>query len=168
MTAKLEQLGLQIDLERLRQTFPRATLGRKHLADWLTRTGQVAGPREAFSLYLGDRGPASVAKPRVPWREAIALIRGAGGVAGLAHPPYDLHQSTLREFAEAGLGAIEVGGPGTDARLSARWRGWADGLGLAAISGSDFHSPDRPGRWVGSVTTSEADLDLLRSLRAQV
>ena len=33
------------------------------------------------------------------------------------------------------------------------------------IAGSDFHAPDRPGRWVGAVTTSEADLIRLRQNR---
>ena len=162
MIGRLESLGLAIDLEILRQTFPRATLGRKHLADWLVRSGQVAGHREAFARYLGDDGPAHVTKPRVPWRKAIALIRGAGGVAGLAHPPYDLRSSTLRELADAGLGAIEVHGPGTDARVGLRWRAWADELGLSPIAGSDFHAADRPGRWVGAIRTPLADLERLR------
>jgi predicted metal-dependent phosphoesterase TrpH len=163
MISRLEELGLSIDLETLRRTFPRATLGRKHLADWLVKSGQVPGAREAFTRYLGDDGPAQVAKPRLPWLDAIALIRGAGGVAGLAHPPYDLRSSTLRELAEAGLGAVEVAGPGIDPRCGQRWRGWADEMGLAPIAGTDFHAADRPGRWVGSVTTPEADLIRLRS-----
>jgi 3',5'-nucleoside bisphosphate phosphatase len=162
MIDRLLRLGLSVDLEALRRTFPRATLGRKHLADWLVRSGQVAGHREAFARYLGDGGPADSDKPRVPWREAIALIRDAGGVAGLAHPPYDLRSSTLGELADAGLGAIEVGGPGIDARVGLRWRGWADEMGLAPIAGTDFHAADRPGRWVGAITTTEADLDRLR------
>jgi 3',5'-nucleoside bisphosphate phosphatase len=163
MTGRLQALGLSIDLEILRRTFPRATLGRKHLADWLVRSGQVAGHREVFARYLGDDGPAHVEKPRVPWREAIALIQGAGGVAGLAHPPYDIRLSTLRELAEAGLGAIEVRGHGIDARVGLRWRAWADELGLAPIAGTDFHAADRPGRWVGAITTSWADLSRLRA-----
>jgi 3',5'-nucleoside bisphosphate phosphatase len=162
MAGRLQELGLSIDLEALRRTFPRATLGRKHLADWLVKSGQVAGHREAFARYLGDDGPAHVSKPRVPWREAIALIRAAGGVAGLAHPPYDLRLSTLRELVDAGLGAIEVGGPGIDARLGLRWRAWADELGLAPIAGTDFHAADRPGRWVGAIRTPFADLERLR------
>jgi predicted metal-dependent phosphoesterase TrpH len=165
MVDRLRELGLSVDLETLRRTFPRATLGRKHLADWLVRSGQVAGHREAFARYLGDDGPAHVAKPRVPWREAIALIRGAGGVAGLAHPPYDLRLSTLRELVDAGLGAIEVGGPGIDVRLGLRWRAWADELGLAPIAGTDFHAADRPGRWVGAITTPSADLARLLGKR---
>ena len=83
---RLEGLGLSVDLEALGRAFPRDP-GRKHLADWLARTGQVSGPREAFARYLGDGGPAEVPKPRLAWAEAIALIRGAGGVAGLRTRP---------------------------------------------------------------------------------
>ena len=36
---------------------------------------------------------------------------------------------------------------------------WADEFHLVPIAGSDFHAPDRPGRWVGSITTPPADLD---------
>ena len=118
--------------------------------------------RRVFAEYLGDGAKADVPKPRLPWREAIALIRGAGGVAGLAHPPYDLRRDALVEMVGAGLGSVEVGGPSTTARLSRRWRTWADELGLVPIAGSDFHSPDRPGRWVGSVSTPAGDLERLR------
>ena len=163
---RLRGLGLTVDLDFLRATFPRATLGRKHLADYLHRTGQVATYRDAFARYLGDDGPAAVPKPRVPWRDAIALIRGAGGVAGWAHPPYDLRFETLRSLAEAGLGAVEVGGPSIAARVGQRWRDWAGELGLAVTAGSDFHAPDRPGRWVGAITLPTADLARLRDRRA--
>jgi 3',5'-nucleoside bisphosphate phosphatase len=162
MAARLEDFGLAIDLAAIAGAFPRATLGRKHLADWLVKTRQVSDAREAFARFLGDDGPARVPKPRLEWRAAIALIRGAGGVAGLAHPRYDLRERELRLMAEAGLGAIEVAGPGIQARNGLRWRGWAEGLGLVPIAGSDFHAPDRPGRWVGAITTPEADLERLR------
>jgi len=162
MVERLISLNLRVDLAAIRRTFPRATIGRKHLADWLVLTRQAANPRDAFARYLGDDGPAQVPKPRVPWREAIALIRRAGGVAGLAHPPFDLRQCTLIEMAEAGLGAIEVAGPGIDRKCGLRWRGWADESKLAPIAGTDFHAPDRPGRWVGAVVTPAEDLERLR------
>jgi predicted metal-dependent phosphoesterase TrpH len=166
MAGRLKELGLSVDLESLQAAFPRATLGRRHLADWLARTGQVSGPREAFAAYLGDRGPAQVPKPRLAWGEAVALTAGAGGVSALAHPPYYLRESMLRELADGGLGAVEVAGPGVDRRLGRRWRDWADALGLVPVSGSDFHAHDRPGRRVGAVVTSDAELERLRE-RAQ-
>jgi predicted metal-dependent phosphoesterase TrpH len=167
MVDQLNRLGLSVDLETIRRTFPRATLGRKHLADWLVKSGQVANFRETFTRFLGDDRPAHVPKPRLKWLDAIDLIRGAGGVAGLAHPPYDLRSSTLRDMADAGLGAVEVAGPGIDARCGLRWRSWADEMGLAPIAGTDFHAADRPGRWVGAVTTPEAGLLQLRKLSRQ-
>jgi 3',5'-nucleoside bisphosphate phosphatase len=163
MADRLVALGLHVDLVVLAQTFPRATLGRRHLADWLVRTHQVANPREAFARYLGDGGPAEVAKPRLPWTEAIALIRGAGGVAGLAHPPYDLGETALRVLVEGGLAALEIAGPGVPVRRGDRLRAWADRLDLVPIAGSDFHAPDRPGRWVGAISTAGPELERLRA-----
>ena len=121
--------------------------------------------RDVFARYLGDDGLATVPKPRVPWRQAIALIRGAGGVAGLAHPPFNLRELTLSEYADAGLGSIEVAGPGIDRKCGLRWRAWALAMGLAPIAGTDFHAPDRLGRWIGSVSTPAEDLLRLQDPR---
>ena len=162
MTARLEGLGLLIDLNAVRRAFPRATLGRPHLADYLARTGQVGSRREAFVRYLGDGRTACVPKPRLDTREAIALIQRAGGVAALAHPPHDLGKDTLQVLATAGLQAIEVDGPGFSNGKSRRIRTWADQLGLVGVAGSDFHAPDHPGRWVGAITTSRDNLERLR------
>ena len=163
MAGKLAEVGLWIDLDALKQSFPRATLGRRHLAEWLFRTGQVPSSREAFVRYLGDGGIAEVPKPRLDWSEAIALTTSAGGVAALAHPPYRLRESSLKTLADGGLGAIEVEGPGINARLGRRWRDWAVPLGLVPIAGSDFHAADRPGRWVGAVTTPAEMFERLRA-----
>ncbi len=112
MAARLKTLGLSVDEKALRRAFPRAVLGRRHVAEYLARTGQVASPRQAFLNYLGDRRPACVEKVRLESGRAIALIRAAGGVAALAHPPMDLRESTLRALVGLGLRAIEVDGPG--------------------------------------------------------
>ena len=164
---RLAGLGLHVNLVALANAYPRATLGRRHLANWLCKTHQVGGIREAFVRYLGDSAPANVPKPRFAASAAIALIRGAGGVAGLAHPRYDLRECSLRILAEAGLGSIEVAGPGIDAQRERRFRDWADPLNLVPIAGSDFHASDRPGRWLGSITTPGPDLERLRTRRGQ-
>ncbi len=165
MAEKLRDHGLVLDLEALRQCFPRAVLGRRHAAMYLARTGQVASVRAVFTSLLGDGCPACVPKPRLDVFQAIGLIRGAGGVAGFAHPPYNLRAETLGQLAAAGLGAIEVAGPGIANRLGRRFRAWADEFDLVPIAGSDFHAADRPGRWVGSITTPTADVERLRRAR---
>ena len=65
MADRLRELGLSVDLEAVRRAFPRAVLGRRHLAEYLARTGQVPGVRAAFAEFLGDGGPASVEKTRL-------------------------------------------------------------------------------------------------------
>jgi hypothetical protein len=92
------------------------------------------------------------------------LIAAAGGVSALAHPPADLKELTLRALLELGLCAIEVDGPGFSRSLSRRLHAQSDRLGLLGIAGSDFHAPDRPGRWVGAITTDRGQLERLRAL----
>ncbi|MEW4568381.1 PHP domain-containing protein [Tautonia sp. JC769] len=162
MIDRLAECGLRVDSESLRRSYPRAALGRKHLADYLVRTGQVATHRLVFARYLGDDGPAMVPKRGPSVAEAILLIRRAGGVAGLPHPPYDLTMERLASYREAGLAALEVDGPGVDNRRSRRWRAIADRFDLVPIAGTDFHAPDRAGRWVGAIATPTDDLDRLR------
>ena len=164
MVDGLKNLGLSIDSHAIRRAYPRATLGRRHLADWLTRSGQVPDRRASFALYLGDDGAVQVPKPRLPLDRAIALVGRAGGVAALAHPPYDLRERTLEAFVQTGLRAIEVAGPGVPKSRLGKLRDWASRFDLAPVAGSDFHANDRPGRWVGSIRTPRDDLERLRRL----
>ena len=59
--------------------------------------------------------------------------------------------------------AIEVDGPGFSRSLSRRLQAQAERLGLIGIAGSDFHAADRPGRWVGAITTERDQLQRLRA-----
>jgi predicted metal-dependent phosphoesterase TrpH len=162
MSERLRTLGFSVDLNALRNVFPHSNLGRRHLADYLVRTHQVINMREVFSRFLADGRPACVDKPRLQSEDAIKLIRGAGGVAALAHPPHDLPRSSLQSLVEEGLQAIEVDGPGFSRSKSQRIGDWANRLGLIRVAGSDFHAADRPGRWVGAITTAQEELERLR------
>jgi predicted metal-dependent phosphoesterase TrpH len=163
MADRLRDLGLLVDLEAVRRAFPRAVLGRRHLAEYLARTGQVSGVRAAFAQFLGDGGPATVEKTRLDALRAIELIGRAGGVAALAHPPHDFGESAIRTLADAGMRAIEVDGPGFSRGLGRRLEAIAERLGLIGVAGSDFHVSDRPGRWVGAVTSDRETLERLRN-----
>lgn len=166
--ARLASLGLSIDLEALRRRRPRAAPGRRHLAEHLVQTGQAASLREAFARYLGDSGPAAEPKVLLPWDQAVQLIRKAGGVAALAHPPASLRRETLERLVDAGLKGIEVQGPGTSRSLQRRWREWADRYDLVPTAGTDFHSPGRSGRggWIGAIAAPPEALERLRGLRS--
>ncbi len=133
---KLRIHSLVLYLNARRQAFPRAGLGRRHAALCLTRSGQSASIRELFASLLGDHCPDFVPKPRLDVFKAIRLIRGAGGVAVLAHPPYNMRLETLCQLAASGLGAIELAGPGIFSRLSRRFLAWANELQLVPQQGA--------------------------------
>src|SRR5437764_88818 len=76
----------------------RDTLGRRHLAELLVEAGEVGSVREAFTRYLKDGGRAEAPKVRLPVAEALALVRGAGGVSAWAHPPGQCTRESLAEL----------------------------------------------------------------------
>lgn len=162
MMEALRRQGLRVDLRAVRQIFPRAVPGRRHLAEYLALTRQVASPREAFQRFLAEGRPAWFPSPRLPVAEAIGLIRNSGGTAALAHPPSFLTAVQMRKLVAAGLNAIEVRSPGITATRARRFQRWAAEFGLVPIAGTDFHFPDRPGRWVGAITTGGKELEQLR------
>jgi predicted metal-dependent phosphoesterase TrpH len=162
MVARLEQCGIRVDREELGRTIGRGTLGRRNLADLLVRTGQAGSVHEVFQRFLGDRGRATLPKVRLPVEQAIALVRGAGGVASWAHPPYDASRELLLELRGLGLEAVEASYPGAAQPQARRLRAWAGELGLAVTGGSDCHGPGHYLRAIGACGITAAELHQLR------
>jgi len=164
MVERLRGCGVALADEEVRAGASAGVPGRRHLADILVQAGKVGSLREAFSRYLGDRGRVSVPKLRLPVAEAIALVRGAGGVAAWAHPPYDCTRQDLAELHRLGSRAIEVEFPGNRPGRARSLRAWAGELGLAVTAGSDCHGPDHPRRWLGACSVTAGELAALRQL----
>ena len=82
---KLKALGVELTYEDVRGVSPE-TLGRAHVADALRRKGVVPTRAEAFRRFLAQGRPAYVESLGPSVAEAIALVRGAGGFAVIAHP----------------------------------------------------------------------------------
>jgi len=137
-----------------------STLKAFAVLEVLVRARRVGSVREAFALYLKDGGRVAVPKRRLPVAEAIALVRGAGGVAAWAHPSYDCERGQVAELAGFGLGALEVDFPNNRATRGRELRAWATALGLAVSGGSDCHGPGRNA--LGSFGVSAQELDRLR------
>ena len=136
--------------------------GRRTLATLLHATGRVGSVREAFARWLADGRPADVPKARLPLSEAIALVRGAGGVSSLAHPSAALTFSQLSALREMGLQGIEVDYPSRKSARAKELRQWALALELAVTGGSDCHGPD--GTAIGANGVSCDELTALRQL----
>ncbi len=163
MLERLRADGVSVDEEGLCQRSTHDSLGRRHLAELLVKAKRVGSLREAFARYLKDGARAAVPKVRLPVIEALAMVRGAGGVASWAHPSYDCTREALAELRGAGLGAVEVEYPTTRNTRARELREWARALGMAVSGGSDCHGPDQPRRGVGAATISADELEALRA-----
>ena len=116
-------------------------LGRRHLAEMLVRQRPGRhGPRGVPPLP-GRRRPGRRAEGAAAGGEAIALVRGAGGVASWAHPPYDARRGALRGLAGWASGAVEVEFPGVQTVAGHGTCALGGELGLAVSGGSDCHGP---------------------------
>src|SRR5437660_1607576 len=82
-------------------------VGRRPLARLLIDRGYAHSLHGAFTGWLARPELADVPQRRLPAADAIALVRGAGGVTSWAHPPADADLRTLEELRSMGLGAVE-------------------------------------------------------------
>jgi predicted metal-dependent phosphoesterase TrpH len=130
-------------------------LGRTHFARHLVVTGRVKDLQAAFDKYLGKGKPAYVPHRWADLGDAVQWIRGAGGIAVLAHPGrYDLkpmfRDEMLKDFRAAGGEAIEVVTGSHRPEQYAHWQRLALEHGFLASRGADYHgpgeSPVEPGR----------------------
>lgn len=167
--AKLADLGMELTAEEVRQHAGVApSLGRPHIADAMVARGYVANRTEAFDRYLRDHGPAHVPRYAPPVEEGIGLVRGAGGVAVIAHPwgrgrRSNLPPVYLSELArDHGLDGIEVDHQDHDRHTRAELRALARDLGLLATGSSDFHGTGKVDHDVGVNTTDASVVEEIR------
>jgi predicted metal-dependent phosphoesterase TrpH len=146
---RLAALGLPISWEEVKALSGFGQTGRPHMAQVLVKNKGVASTEEAFDRYLGKGRPAYVDKFRFPAVQAIGLIRGAGGIAVLAHPfslnlPPDLLERLVIRFVEMGLGGIEAIYPAHDPLQTQSFATLAEKMGLLVTGGTDFHGASKP------------------------
>lgn len=165
MTQKLNALGLSIDFQRVLEIAKGGTLGRPHLADALREKGYVRSRQEAFNKYLGKYGPAYIPTDIPSAKEAVDLIRGAGGVPVLAHPSYYTSDSLLKTLVDWGVRGLEAYYPDHSRALTRRFLDLAEHYHLAATGGSDFHGPRTGRAALACVEVPESVIDNLEKAR---
>lgn len=145
----LREAGMDITYEQLRQMFPDSVLTRAHIARYLHEKHYVTSVKDAFERYLGDHCRFYVQREKLPVEDAVSLIKGAGGIAVLAHPTlYHMGESTLRDMVrtlkEAGLDAIETKYVTYSSSDERQMKEIARDFGLAHSGGSDYHGIAKP------------------------
>ena len=141
MIAKLSDLGMKIEWQRVSELAQGGSVCRPHIAQALFEKGYVGSEKEAFDKYIGNDGPAYVERYKLLPVEAVQLVMDAQGLPVLAHPA-DI--SDLNELVPAlkssGLVGIEVYyrdyTPDTIAGLLKIAKQYA----LVTTGGTDYHA----------------------------
>ena len=140
MIARLAELGVQVDWQRVLELSEGGSIGRPHIAQAMLERGYISCLDEAFVKYIGRKGPAYVKRVRLSPVEAVEMVVSAGGLPVLAHPREiaDL-EGLLVRLKGVGLVGLEAYYNGYDRRTIARLVGLANKHGLLASGGSDYH-----------------------------
>ncbi len=143
MIAKLRNLGLPVEWERVQEIASGGSMGRPHLAQAMLEKGYIASIKEAFTKYIGWGGPAYVGREKMTPGEAAKLILLANGLPVLAHPStFNDPEAMIIELKASGLVGIEAYYDAYTAEEISRLVNLADRYGLIVTGGSDYHGLD--------------------------
>jgi bifunctional enzyme CysN/CysC len=114
MVKKLNGIGVDISIDRVKELAGGDVIGRPHIARAMQEKGMIHEIKEAFSSeYIGRSGKAYVERYELTPKAAIRIIQEAGGIAVLAHPGYlsdrsSILEETIQKYIPCGLQGIEV------------------------------------------------------------
>lgn len=166
IVGKLAGLGVHITTDSIVSFSGGKTIGRPHVARALEGAGYVESVKEAFDRYLGEGKPAYVPRYRLTAEDAVALVRGAGGVATLAHPGVSkMERGDLARLRRMGFDGVEVHHPDHVPSQVEKYLRAATEFDLVPTAGSDFHGEAISERKLGTTTMPGEDLERLERRR---
>lgn len=122
-------------------------ISRTHFARYLVEQGVCRDTEQVFKNYLVENKPGYVPHLWATLDDAVAWIKGAGGVAVIAHPGrYKLSALQMEELYKhfkdiGGLGIEVITGSHTPNQYQTYGK-IAQHYGFLASRGSDFHDPE--------------------------
>ena len=141
MLAKLSDLGMEIDWQRVCEFAQGGSVCRPHIAHALFEKGYVGSEKEAFDKYIGHGGPAHVERYKLLPSDAVKLVVDAHGLPVLAHPADipDLNE-LVSELKAVGLVGIETYYRDYSADIIAGLSKIAEQYDLIPTGGTDYHA----------------------------
>lgn len=160
---QLTEQGLELDKEEVRAEAGGGNVGRPHVASVLVKKGYVGSAKEAFIRYLGNHVLGPIHSHYVSYREAIRIVREAGGATVLAHPGVLYSEDELEQWIEAGLDGLEAIHPSHDYNQQKRYQELAERYSLLITGGSDYHGGT--GQYLRHFGVVNIGLEKVRSLK---
>jgi predicted metal-dependent phosphoesterase TrpH len=161
---KLHNLGIKGCLEGAKRFSSGQQVGRPHFAQYLVEIRAVSNVQQAFKRYLGAGKAGDIKQQWASLGDVVSWIRGAGGIAVLAHPTkYKLTRTKLcrllEDFVKLGGEAMEVISGNQTASETQSMARLCKQYNLLASRGSDFHAPGQPWAALGMASELPADCE---------
>ena len=168
MVAKLDDLGIHINWQRVQQIASGSSIGRPHIAQAMLEKGYIDSIKQAFTEYLSRDRPAYVEREKMTPAESVELIVKAQGLPVLAHPlTFNDPEAITIELKAAGLVGIEAYYDGYTPEEINRLVGLADRHNLIATGGSDYHGLDPTETAIGGTDLPIESVERLIALAKQ-
>ena len=107
-----EKIGIKISYDEV-LSLAKGSIGRPHIAHVLINNGYASSVNDAFDRFISSEILGKIREPRLGIKEAIEVIKSAGGISIYAHPNINTKTffNDLRELKTMGLNGIEVSSP---------------------------------------------------------
>lgn len=169
--ARAEQMGEQLAAAGIPGAYEGALrhvgnpdlISRTHFARYLVEIGKCSSVSDVFARYLSEGRPGYVAHRWATLEESVQWIRGAGGMAIIAHP--GRYKFTPTQFGALFDSFLDLGGEGieviTGSHTPEQYREYADvarRYRFLASRGSDYHGPSESRAQLGKLPPLPGDL----------
>ena len=152
---KLNENGINISLEEIKKEYPRESLGRPQIAEFLYTHGFVKNVQQAFDKFLTRGKSCFIEKKGCDLSEAVTAIYESQGIPVIAHPlslylSWSKLEETLKNFRNQAVLGLEAYHPGARVVECERLEEIARRNGFFVTAGSDFHGEKiRRDRYLG-------------------
>lgn len=146
MIEKLNNMGLSITYEEVKDMFPHTVINRVHMCKVLMKRGYINSVNEGFDKYLGEGKPCYESKKCGSLQKGIEAIHSSYGKAVLAHPFQYInhHMEDYLSDAIMLLDGIECFHPSANNKQSLELLDICKKYHLISTGGSDFHGDNKP------------------------
>jgi predicted metal-dependent phosphoesterase TrpH len=166
----LNDAGIAVTMEELATAAGGSRPGRPHIASILVERKAAKNRQDAFARFLAKGRPYYEPKECLLLEDAMDLVRGAGGLAIIAHPlslfvSWTRLEKLMDEWRELGVDGIEAYHPAAKLGQCRRLEKMGRERGFRVTAGSDYHGAIRPerklGRTAGDIVIADAWLQEL-------
>ena len=173
MVVKLQDTGVDIDLERVKEIAGGEFIGRPHIASALLEKGYINELSEAFTReFIGRGGRCYVERFKLTPTEGINILKQAGAIPVLAHPGYlssgpPLAEEEITPLIESGLKGIEAIYSRHTPEQEDYYRQLAEKYNLLVTGGSDCHGQKEEPNSLGSIKLPYKNVEALLDERVR-